>query len=109
MDSDLSERKLHWYDLVKCQIKRKQITQEAYLPAAFLEKKGVLPKLDTRDDHKYSIDFDKLKIENMTIDEYFSKCKDRSHFKNFRYQNYFLIVVSCIMRQQEQKMIMEKQ
>ena len=89
MDSDLSERKLHWYDLVKCQIKRKQITQEAYLPAAFLEKKGVLPKLDTRDDHKYSIDFDKLKIENMTIDEYFSKCKDKKSLQKLSISKLF--------------------
>ena len=71
---DNLNQNIKWYDLLKCNYYNNmgQISF-IYLPAAFLKMKYMLP-LDLGDEKQYLIDFNKIKANGMTINEYFNEC-----------------------------------
>ena len=72
-DNNLNKN-VQWYDLLKCNYYNNmgQISF-IYLPAAFLKMKYMLP-LDLGDEKQYLIDFNKIKVNGITINEYFNEC-----------------------------------
>lgn len=74
VSTDNLNQNIKWYDLLKCNYYNNmgQISF-IYLPAAFLKMKYMLP-LDLGDEKQYLIDFNKIKANGMTINEYFNEC-----------------------------------
>ena len=74
-DDNLSKN-VNWYDILKCNLYNStgQVSF-IYLPAAFLKQKGILPHtIDLGNEKQYIIDFDNIKINELTINEYFNEC-----------------------------------
>lgn len=69
-------KNIQWYDILRCNhYNNMGQVIFIYLPAAFLKQKGILPHtIDLGNEKQYIIDFDNIKINELTIDEYFNEC-----------------------------------